>query len=195
MSILSRFFGPKPPPTVNDLLSARTPPWDRVTPIVIDTILESISDKGLLEAFVLQSMNAGLVVKYEALGRDTSSAVIRAQISQILCETGNRAITSLAKALDAKQMDTATTALALAGDTFEAAIALAQNQIVAYAGLAAMYGLVGKKAESQKYANLGLLELDKMRADPAAQALRYSTVFPTDILHQAEQQLRAYLKS
>ena len=70
--------------------------------------------------------------------------VIRAQISQILSETGNRAVAALAKAITAKQRDAATKALILAGDTFEAAIALAQNQIGAYAGLAAMYELVGK---------------------------------------------------
>lgn len=71
---------------------------------MIDTILESITDKGLLGAFVLRSVDAGLVVKYEALGDETSSAVIRAQVSQILCETGNRAIDSLAKALAAMTM-------------------------------------------------------------------------------------------
>jgi hypothetical protein len=55
-------------PTVKDLLIARAPPWNRVAPVVITTILAAITDKGLLEAFVLQSINAGLVARYEALG-------------------------------------------------------------------------------------------------------------------------------
>jgi hypothetical protein len=42
-------------------------------------------------------------------------------------ETGNRAIPSLAKALEANQRDVAKQ-LALVGDTFEAAIAFSKNQ-------------------------------------------------------------------
>jgi hypothetical protein len=206
MSILNRLFGSKvqsegtmtdvrSPPTVKDLLIARAPPWNRVSPIIINTILEAITDKGLLDAFVMHSMDAGLVVRYEALGRqDSDSTVIRAQISQILCETGNQAIPSLAKAIAAKQTEAATKALMLAADTFEAAIVLAKNQIAAYAGMAAIYGLVSKKAESHNYAKLGLSELEKMRREPAAQALRDSTVFPADILDQIERQLHTYLE-
>jgi len=47
-------------PTVKDLLIARAPPWNRVTPGIVKTILAAITDKGLLEAFVMHSMNAGL---------------------------------------------------------------------------------------------------------------------------------------
>ena len=205
VSILKRVFGSKlrgegavadvrSPPTVKDLLVARTPPWNRVSPIVINAILGAITEKGQLEAFVRHSMNAGLVARYEALGRETSdSTVVRAQISQILCETGNRAIPSLAKALAAKQTDAATKALMLAGDTFEAAIALAKNQVAAYAGLAATYGLIGKRAESCNYAECGLAELEKLRRDAGAQALPESTVLPSDILDEAERQLRSHL--
>jgi hypothetical protein len=204
MSILTRLFGPKvrsegtgkgvrSPPTVKDLLIAREPPWHRVAPVVINAILEAIPDEGLLEAFVMHSMNAGLVVRYEAIGwEERDPTVVRAQISQILCETGNRAIPSLAEAIAAKQTDAATKALMLAGDTFEAAIALAKNQIAAYAGLAAMYGLVGKKAQSHNFAKLGLSELEKMRREPASSAMRESAVFPADIFDQTERQLRAY---
>jgi hypothetical protein len=182
-------------PTVKDLLTARAPPWNRVAPVVIKTILAAITDKGLLEAFVMHSMNAGLVARYEALDGDSDPTVIRAQISQILCETGNRAIPTLAKALAAKQTEAATKALMLAGDTFEAAIALAKNQIAGYAGLATIYGLVGKRAEAHKYARLGLSELEKMRQDPASRALRHSTIFPADIFDQMERQLRTCLAS
>ena len=69
-------------------------------------------------------------------------------------------------------------ALALAGDTFEAAIALSPNQTVAYIGLAEIYTLCGKTAEAQKWAKLGLVELEKTRATPAGQAIRYSNAFP-----------------
>jgi len=111
MSILSRLFGSKDrrqsktsgvrsSPTVKDLLIAQSPPWNRVAPIVINVILEAITDKGLLEAFVRDSMDAGLVARYEALGREESdSTIIRAQISQILCEVENQAVPVLPKAL------------------------------------------------------------------------------------------------
>jgi hypothetical protein len=182
-------------PTVKDLLKAREPPWNRVDPAVINAILEAITDKGLLEAFVMHSMNTGLVARYEALGRaESDPTLIRAQISMILCETGNRAIPALANALAEMQWDAGHKAIMLAGDSFEAAIALAKNQIAAYAGLAQIYGLVGKSAELHKYARLGLSELEKMRRDPAASAMRDSSIFPPDILDQAERQLRIYLK-
>lgn len=101
---------------------------------------------------------------------------------------------TLAKELAAKRMESATKTLMLAGDTFEAAIALADNQIAAYAGMAAMYGLVGKAAESHKYARLGLAEVEKMRRGPLGQALRDgSAIFPSDMLDQMEQQLRSHL--
>jgi hypothetical protein len=82
------------------------------------------------------------------------------------------------------------------GDTFEAAIALAKNQVAAYAGLAAMYGLIGKRAESRDWARRGLIELEEMRRGPLGQALREgrTTVFPSDMLDQAERQLRSCLE-
>jgi hypothetical protein len=179
---------------VRDLLIARTPPWNRVPPTVISTILEAIPDKGLLEAFAMHSMDTGLVARYEALGQDGDNpTVIRAQVSQILCEAGNRAIPSLAKALAAKQTDAAHKTIMLAGDVFEAAIALTKNQIAAYAGLAAIYCMVGKKAEAQNYAKLGLSELEEMRRAPGASALGESSIFPADIFEQVERQLRGYL--
>jgi hypothetical protein len=80
-----------------------------------------------------------------------------------------------------------------ARDTFEAAITLAENQIGGYAGLAAMYGLIGKTAEADKYARLGLSELAKMRETPAGRALRHSTIFPADFDDQTERHLRTFL--
>jgi hypothetical protein len=198
VSILKRLIGSRDrqnaplSSTVRDLLIARTPPWDRVAPIVIDTILKSITDKGLLEAFVRASIDAGLVANYEVLTSDTSPALIRARISKILAQTGTAALPSLAAALDAKQMDAGLKALTLAGDMLEAAIVLAENQIAAYVGLAAMYASVGKRSESHKFAS-GLDELDKLRADPAGQALRFSTVFPVGMLDEAERELIRYL--
>lgn len=193
-ALRSKMKDAQSPPTVKDLLIARASPWNRVAPLVIHTILEAITDKGLLEAFALHSMNAGLVAKYVALGGDTDPTVLRAQISQILCETGNRAVPSLAKALASNQKDAAFKALSLAGDTFEAAIALAKNQIAAYAGLATVYGLVGKRQDAHKYAKLGLSEVEKMRRGPLGQALRDgNAIFPADMLDQTERQLRKYL--
>jgi hypothetical protein len=81
----------------------------------------------------------------------------------------------------------------LANDTFEAAIVLAKNQIVAYAGMAAIYGMVGKRVESHNYAKLGLSELEKLQQSQAGRALRESSVFPPDMLDQMERQLRTYL--
>src|SRR5437870_3086623 len=93
-------------PQPEDLLIARTPPWNRVTPTVINTIIEAITDNGLLEAFILSSMEQGLIPQYEALGhKSETQQMIRAKISHILCQTGKQAMVSLQKALKAKQKE------------------------------------------------------------------------------------------
>jgi hypothetical protein len=141
-------------------------------------------------------MERGLVARYEELvDEDSSATVLRAQISQILCVTGNRAIVELMQALQTKQMEAAGKLAALAANLFEPAIALTNGQIGGYNGLAALCALVGKRAESHDYARRGLAELEEMRRDPAAQAMSKSTVFPPDIDDQAEQILRSYLQT
>jgi hypothetical protein len=153
----------KSAPTVKDLLIARTAPWNGVPPTVVNAIIERIKDKGLLEAFVMHSMNEGLVKSYERLGGNDPT-IISAEISHILCKVGNKTIPFLTKALEAKQQETAAKSLALAGDTFEAAIALAKNQIAAYVGMATLYRLVGKREKCHEYAKRGLAELSASRS-------------------------------
>ena len=48
-------------------------------------------------------------------------------------------------------------------NAFEPAIALAKNQVVAYAGISAAYGMVSRRSESHEYAKRGLAELAEMR--------------------------------
>ncbi len=174
---------------------AHTPPWDRMAPKVIDAILDGIADKVLLEAFVLTSTEKGLAAKYEPLGWDHSDAtVIRAQISQILCDFGHRTIASLVKALEEKQTDAAGEIMFSAANAFESAIALAKNQIAAYAGLAELYRLDGDITKSHYYAQGGLVELEEMQRHSSAQALPKSALFPADITDQMERLLCSYLE-
>jgi hypothetical protein len=172
---------------------ATTPPWDQVPSSVIDAILDGISDKVTLEAFVIASMEQNLVGRYEqVLKVSTDATIIRATISHILCEAGNRAIVSLTKAFKAKWLDKAGDLAALAQNSFEPAIDLAKNQISAYIGMAQLCGLAGKADECRDWAKRGLAELREMRSlEPALQS---STLFPPDMLDQAEQQLRPYLE-
>jgi hypothetical protein len=208
MPFLSRIFGKKAmsekiktfPRTRTDRQDwfAHTPPWNRIDSTVTDAILDGITDKTLLEVFVLASMEYGLVARYEPLGGEHEApTVIRAQVSHILCQTGNPAVLSLAQALEAKQTDVAKKALMVAVDTFEPAIALAKNQIAAYAGMSAVCGLVGKSAESHDWAKRGLLELAEMRAEMRRLNLSgHESIFiHPDGLDQMERQLRSYLEN
>src|SRR4029450_13405910 len=87
---------------------AQTPPWDRVPSSVVDSILDGIIDKVMLDAFVRTSTEQNLVPRYESLGRQSAVPdIIRAQISHILCLTGNQAIALLAKALETNDTDNA----------------------------------------------------------------------------------------
>jgi hypothetical protein len=84
----------------------RSPPWNRVPPATIYVAVVALSDKGLLDVFVMHSMEEGLVAKYEALRpANVDPAVIRGAISQILCETGNRALPALASSLAKNNSD------------------------------------------------------------------------------------------
>jgi hypothetical protein len=168
-----------------------TPLWDQVAPPVVEAILDAITDRGLFEAFVLTSMTDDLVSKYEMVGREEADkALIRARISQILCQLGNKARVSFAQALQAKAdpKDAARDAT-LAEIAFESAIAMAKDQIVAYEGLSVVYGMAGNRAKCHDYAKRGLAEL----ADAKLMRSMMSRVIPPEAFDEMEQRLRQYL--
>jgi hypothetical protein len=175
---------------------ARTPPWNGVPATVTDAILDGFIDKVLLEAFVLSSTERGLVHKYEQLGLEYSNAnIIRARISQILCDTGNRVLVDLAGALKERELDAGGELARIAANLFEPAISLTKDQIGGYNGMAALYALAGKRAKSHDYAKRGLAVLEEMRRDPRSQAMKDSIIFSSsDILDQTERLLRSYLE-
>ena len=200
MPILTRLLGSKNRPTITDgqspsarsLIKARTPPWHKVAPIVIDTIFEALGATELFDCFVLSSMEENLVFRYEQLGHaDRDVSVIRAQISGILCQSGFQKIAVLEKEVNtgsAREVGFA------AINLFEPAIAMSKDQIAGYIGMAAIYELLGVKAQCHEYAKRGLLELQKTRQSAAGQAMRDSAVLRPDMLDQAELQLRGYLE-
>jgi hypothetical protein len=200
MSILTRLFGSKNRPTMTDgqapsarsLMKARTPPWHKVAPIVIDAIFEAFAATELFDCFVLSSMEENLVSRYEQLGHeDQNVSVIRAQISGILCQAGFQKVAVLEKEVNtgsAREIGFA------AINLFEPAIAMSKDQIAGYIGMAAIYELLGVKAQCHEYAKRGLLEMQNNRQSAAGQAMRDSAVFPPDMLDRAERQLRGYLE-
>src|SRR6516225_4414693 len=108
-----------------------TPLWDQLAPPVIEAILDAITDKGLFEAFVFESRAHDLISQYEKVGREeTDKTLIRARISQVLCQLGNKARVSLAEALKAKRVEDAVSNATLAEIAFESAIAMSKDQIV-----------------------------------------------------------------
>src|SRR4029077_7966165 len=72
---------------------------------------------------------------------------------------------------------------------FEPTIAMSKDQIAGYIGMAAIYELLGVKAQCHEYAKRGLLELQKTRESAARQAMRDRAVLAPDMLDQAERQL------
>jgi hypothetical protein len=200
MSILTRLLGSKNRPTMTDgqsrsarsLMKARTPPWHKVAPIVVDAIFEALGATELFDCFVFSSMEENLVSRYEQLGHvDRNVSVIRAQISGILCQAGFQKIAVLEKEVNtgsAREIGFA------AINLFEPAIAMSKDQIAGYIGMAAIYELLGVKAQCHEYAKRGLLELQKTRQSAAGQAMRDNAVLPPDMLDQAERQLRGYLE-
>ena len=145
----------------------------------------------------MHSVEEGLVARYAIICEgDFYPPVIRAGISQILCETGNRALPVLAKAIAKGQQDKGVKALMLCGDCFEAAIAFERNQIGAYIGLAHAYATIGKRDKSHEYAARGVSLLAEVRDDQGSKAIARgaSRIIPPDIFDQMERQLRTYLE-
>jgi hypothetical protein len=175
------------------MIKARTPPWDKPAPIVIDAIFEALDATELFDCFVQSSMENNLVSRYEQLDSQDRN-VIRAQISQILCQAGFQKTAALEKEVKNNRIESARTLGFAATNLFEPAIAMSKDQIAGYIGMAAIYDLLGVRPKSQEYAKLGLSELHKTRQSAAGQAIRDSTVFPADMLDQAERQLRGYLE-
>jgi hypothetical protein len=205
MSILTRLLGSKnrptmadgQPPSARSLMKARTPPWHKVAPIVIDAIFEALAATELFDCFVFSSMENNLVSRYEQLGRgDEDVSVTRAQISGILCQAGFQKIAVLEKEVNNNRIDSAKKIFFEAANLFEPAIAMCKCQIGGYIGMAAIYGLLGVKAHCHEYAKRGLLELQKTKQSWAGQAMSrgYSAVFPPDMLDQIERQLRGFLE-
>jgi hypothetical protein len=208
MSILTRLLGSKnrptmtdgQPPTARSAIKARTPPWHKVAPIVIDAIFEALDATELFDCFVFSSMENNLVSRYEQLGyeqegpEDRDVSVIRAQISGFLCQAGFQKIAVLEKEVNNNRIDSAKKIFFEAANLFEPAIAMSKNQFGGYIGMAAIYGLLGVKAQCHEYAKRGLLELQKTKQSAAGQAMRYSAVFPPDMLDQIERQLRGFLE-
>jgi hypothetical protein len=168
-----------------------TPTWDQVATPVVEAILDAITDKGLFEAFAVTSMTHDLVSKYEKVGQEESDkTLIRARISRILCQLGNEARVSLAEALKAKAgREAAVSNATLAEIAFESAIAMAKDQIVAYEGLSAIYGMAGDREKCHDFAKRGLAEL----ADAALTMPAMSGVMPSEAFSEMEQRLRQYL--
>lgn len=183
------------PPSARSLIKARTPPWHKVAPIVIDAIFEALAATELFDCFVLSSMENNLVSRYEQLGHeDRNISVIRSQISGILCQAGFQKLAILEKEINNRRMESARKIGFEATNLFESAIAMSKDQIAGYIGMAEIYELLDVKAQCHEYAKRGLLELQKTRQSAAGQAMRESAIFPPDMLDQAERQLRGYLE-
>jgi hypothetical protein len=138
-------------------------------------------------------MTHDLVSKYEMVGQEESDkTLIRARISQILCQLGNKARISFAEALKAKAAPgEAASDAALAEIAFESAIAMAKDQIVAYEGPSAVYGMGGNRAKCHDYAKRGLAEL----AETTLLRPSMSGVIPSEAFDEIEQRLRQYLNA
>ena len=136
MSILNRLFGSKRrskmaagrAPTARGLLEARAPPWHRVPKLVIDAIFDALANTELFDCFVLQSMENNLVAQYEQLGGDNADVpILRAQISQILCQAGLRKIAFLEEELRSGRINEANKLGFSATNLFEPAIAMSEK--------------------------------------------------------------------
>jgi len=153
---------------------ARTRPWSRIHPRIIDALTNKFGDNPMFEVFVMTSMENSLVQRYEQLnGIERAEPVICSMIATMLCEVGTLSTRRMVE-LEGKFQDNIEEVkkyYRTATDTLENAIILDKNQINAYVHLSFVMRLLKKYEEGYKYARQGIAVIRELRKDMAAYQL------------------------
>ena len=144
----------------------RTRFWHKVSPEVIEALIEKYNDDPMFEVFVITSMENGLVQEYEELGfKCRDSKIVCSVISGILLKHGANASAQVGNMFNSgsinerKLSKTYENALNL----LESSIIIDSNQIDSYAQLAGLRAMFNKKDEALNYVHQGLKAIERIK--------------------------------
>jgi hypothetical protein len=146
---------------------SRTRPWHKVSPLIIDALIDKFGDNPMFEVFVVTSMTDGLVSHYETLGEteiSTTPSVVLPQISKILFSKGADAAQTLEQLLKGGGSDRKVDSLyATALNCLETSVILSDHMVHSYVILAKLRILSGNLEDANGFIESGLIEIQKIK--------------------------------
>ena len=147
---------------------SRTRPWHKVSPQIIDAIIDKFGEDPMFEVFVITSMEQDLVTEYQALGRlelvNIPDAVC-AQIAGILFSRGSDAALKFHQLMQRGRVTKKTRSLyGTAMNCLEPSIILSDIMIVSYIKLAGLRAVLGKNDDAIKFIDMGLHKIKELEA-------------------------------
>lgn len=146
---------------------SRTRPWHKVSPLIIDVLVDKFGGNPMFEVFVITSMTDNLVSNYEALGKAETPLipdVVCTQISGILYSTGINAFQKFEQLLKIGGSDKKIElSYATAFNCLETAIILSDYMIASYVALAKLKIFAGSPEEAREIIESGLNKIQKLK--------------------------------
>ena len=150
---------------------SRTRPWHKVSPVIIDALIDRYGDNPMFEVFVITSMKNDLVSDYETHGKtefvteyaDTPSIVL-AQISGILYSKGMDAsqkfIQLLGSGCSEKKLRPS---YATTFNCLESSVIISDYMVASYVTLAKLKILCGNTEDASGFIESGLNRITKLK--------------------------------
>ena len=145
---------------------ARTRPWHKVDPRIIDALIAKYNDNPMFEVFVVTSMEKSLVGEYEEIGRKGIDPIVACSvISGILFRHGASAAAQVMKMFKSGNQDKNKFSkfYSEALDMLESSTIIDTNQVGAYVQLASLKALLSKNDEALSFVRQGLATIQRIR--------------------------------
>ncbi len=146
---------------------SRTRPWHKVSPLIIDALIDKYGDNPMFEVFVIGSMQDGLVSDYETLGKAETPLipdVVCTQISGILYSTGINAFQKFVQLLESGCSEKKLNALcATTFNCLESSVIISDYMVASYVTLAKLKILSGNPEDASGFIESGLNQIQKLK--------------------------------
>ena len=150
---------------------SRTRPWHKVSPVIIDALIDRYGDNPMFEVFVITSMKNDLVSDYETHGKtefvteyaDTPSIVL-AQISGILYSKGMDAAQKYLQLLESGgSLKKQTTLYGTTFDCLESSVIISDCMVASYVTMAKLKILCDNPEDASGFIESGLNRITKLK--------------------------------
>ena len=146
---------------------SRTRHWHKVSPLIIDALIDKFGDNPMFEVFVITSIENDLVSNYETLGKTEVTfipKVVLAQISGILYSKGIDSLREFEQLLKSGGSDKKIESLyATTVDCLETSVIVSDYMVASYVNLAKLKILAGNSEDASGFIESGLNEIQKLK--------------------------------